>query len=257
MKCYLPWRGEFGWMIMCFIKRFHADPSPNKIICCKPGHECLFPTASKFYYDWNDIPDNQKAGTAVVTDEDEIMQRVKNWLPNEQIEFIRLSEYGWHNKHDFAQHIFVPQSRNNLGLKADVVITPRKRTMDSHRNWSQNHWQRVVDGLKQQNITVGVCGNRETTFDLNNILYKAYEHIDVDSDVELMNNAKLVITQESGLQYLSFLCQKPTMCIDHYHHDFGADLHRNPDIFFKEVKHVWSNPDMLVQEILIFLKEHK
>ena len=80
-----------------------------------------FPTASKFYYDWDDIPDNQKAGTAVVTDEDEIMQRVKNWLPNEQIEFIRLSEYGWHNKHDFAQHIFVPQSRNNLGLKADVV----------------------------------------------------------------------------------------------------------------------------------------
>lgn len=244
-------------MIMCFIKKFHADPSPDKIICCKPGHECLFPTASKFYYDWKDIPDNQKAGAAVVTDEDEIIQRVKNWLPGQEIEFVRLSEYGWHNKHDFASHSFIPQSKNNLGLKVDVVITPRKRTIDVWRNWSHNHWQRTVDALKQQNITVGVCGNRETTFDLNNVLYKAYDYVDVDSDVELMNNAKLVITQESGLQYLSFLCQKPTMCIDHYHHDFGADLHRNPDIFFKEVKHVWSNPDMLVQEILIFLKEHK
>src|SRR5271167_3403038 len=108
-KCYLPWRGEFGWMIGTFIKKFHADTSTNKIICCKPGHECLFPTAIKFYHSWQDIPDDHKAGVAQVTDEEEISQRVRDWLPDDEIEFIPLSEVGWHNKHDFAKHTFIPQ----------------------------------------------------------------------------------------------------------------------------------------------------
>lgn len=256
MKCYLPWRGEFGWMIMCFIKKFHADLSPNKIICCKPGHECLFPSASGFFYKWNDIPDSQKAGVAIVEDEATIKEMIAAQFPNEQIEFVPLSEVGWHNKHDFAQHTFIPQSKHKLGLKTDIVITPRKREMDSHRNWSQDNWQRVVNDLSVRGITVGVCGSRETSFDLQHITHKSYDHIDVDSDVELMNNAKLVITQESGLQYLSFLCERPTFCIDHYHHDFGADLHRNPNVPFKVVKHVWSQPEKLTEEILAFLKEH-
>jgi hypothetical protein len=253
-RCYLPWRGEFGWMIMCFIKKFHADSSTNKIICCKRGHECLFPTAVKFFYDWRDIPDSQKAGVATVTDEGKIKKQIMKQLPDDTIDFIGLSEVGWHNKHDFAQYTFIPQSKGNLGLKADIVITPRKRTMDAHRNWTHENWQLVVDGLNDYGITTGVCGNSETSFHLKNVAYKSYEHIDIDSDVELMNNAKLVVTQESGMQYLSFLCQRPTFCIDHYHSDFGADLHRNPDIPFKEVKHVWNKPELLVEEILSFLK---
>lgn len=254
MKCYLPWRGEFGWMIMCFVKKFHADLSPDKIICCKPGHECLFPTATKFFYDWLDILDSQKAGVAEVTDEDEISERVKNSFPNEEIEFVHLSEVGWHNKHDFAQYVFIPKSKYKLELKTDVIITPRKREIDSFRNWTQEKWQLVVDELNESGVTVGVCGNKETSFDISNVKHKSYEHIDVDSDVEMMNNAKLIITQESGMQYLSFLCQRPTFCIDHYHKDFGADLHRNLNIPFKEYKIGWEYPELLVDEILEFLK---
>jgi endonuclease III-like uncharacterized protein len=89
---------------------------------------------------------------------------------------------------------------------------------------------------------------------LHNVLYKSYDYIDVDSDVELMNNAKLVVSQESGLAYLSYLCHRPTFIIDHYHKDFGADLHRDLSVPFREVKHVWSDPDALVNEIISFLK---
>lgn len=256
MKCYLPWRGEFGWMIMSFVKKFHADPAPDKIICCKRGHECLFPTAIGFFHDWDDIPDSQKAGVYEVTDEEIIKQRVIENFPNQLIEFVPLSEVGWHNKHDFAEHTFIPESKRKLGLKTDIVITPRKRVIDEHRNWTQENWQLVVNGLNHHGITVGICGNAETSFNIANVVYKSYNYIDVDSDIEMMNNAKLVVTQESGMQYLSFLCQRPTFCIDHYHKDFGADLHRNPNIPFKEVPHVWRNPAMLIDEIMIFLKEH-
>lgn len=252
-KCYLPWRGEFGWMIMCFVKKFHADSSSNKIICCKRGHECLFPTATDFFYDWEDIPDSQKAGVSDVTDEVNLMEKIKKWFPlsNDQIDFVHLSEVGWHNKHDFAQYTFIPQSKYKIGLKTDIVIAPRKRTIDIHRNWAQENWQLVVDMLNDQGITVGVCGSSESSFDLKNVKYKSYDYIDVDSDVELMNNARLVITQESGLQYLSFLCQRPTFCIDHYH---NTDMHRNLDVPFKHLKNVWGEPEKLVEEVISFLK---
>ena len=238
-------------MLNCFVKKFHADPHPNKIICCKPGHECLFPTAVKFYYSWQDIPDEHKAGVAQVSDEEEISQKVKDWLPTDNIEFVSLSEVGWSNKHDYEKYVFIPQSKHNLGLKTDIVITPRNRKIDAHRNWKQNHWQAVVNTITQQGYTVGVCGTRETSFELVNIACRSYDHIDVDSDVEMMNNTKLVVTQETGTQYLSFLCKRPTICIGNYQ---GDGLHKDPDIFFRNVK---AEPSTIVQEILNYLVTHK
>ena len=255
-KCYLPCRGELGWMLISFVKRFHSDDSPNKIICCKPGHECLFPTATHFFYDWQDIPDIQKAGVIKMNDEEDIKLKINQKFLDEEIEFYSPSEISWDNKHDFAQFTFIPQPKNKLGLKVDVVITPRNRKIETHRNWKQENWQFVVDKLKEHGITVGICGIPETSFDLNNITLKSYDYIDIDSDVEMMSNAKLVITQESGLQYLSFMCQRPTFCIDHYHKAHGADLHRNLDVPFKELNYVWEQPEKLVEEILSFLEEN-
>jgi hypothetical protein len=252
-KCYLPWRGELGWMLNCFVKMFHADSSTDKIICCKPGHECLFPSASHFFYEWQDILDSQKAGVAQVTDEYIIKQKIIEKFSDKPVYFVPLSAGGWHNKHDYAKYTFIPESKNKLGLKTDIVIAPRNRVVDANRNWTQENWQKVVDGVVESGITVGVCGTAETSFSLDKITCKSYDHIDIDSDVELINNAKLVVVQESGMQYLSFLCQKPTFCIDFYHKD-RADLHRNPNIIFKEMKECLDQPEILIKEILSFIK---
>ena len=253
MKCYLPWRGELGWMIMCFVKKFHADPSLDKIICCKPGHECLFPSASHFFYDWQDIPDSQKAGVAQVTDEESIKEKVIAQFTKD-IEFIPLSEVGWHNKHSFAQHTFIPQPKNVLDFKVDVVITPRHRQIDVLRNWNCANWQVIINELAKRNITVGVCGTKDTSCQLQHVLHKSYDHIDIDSDVEMMNNAKIVVTQESGLQYLSFLCKRPTICVGHYHGDMGADLHRDTNVFFKNPS---ADPMLVVRDVLAYLESLK
>lgn len=255
-KVFLPFRGEFGWYLFTYVKRIHGDPSPNKIVCCKRGHECLFPTATDFFYDWQDIADSIKAG--IYTDfshEKELRERIANQfqLPDET-EWSSPSANGWHDKHDYANNIFIPKSLLPHDLKADVVITPRHRQMDSQRNWTQENWQYVVDRLNENNISVAVCGAKDSSFDLENVKYKSWDYLDVDSDVELMNNANLVIVQESGLQYLSFLCQRPTMCIDHYHKDHGADLHRPKNIPFKEISYVWHKPSLLVQEIEFYLR---
>lgn len=255
MKCYLPCRGEFGWMLVCFVKAFHSDSHTNKIICCKKGHECLFPSAKYFYYNWKDVPDYEKAGFSNVSDEDIIKKRIIKKFKDKDIEFVHLSEFGWHNKNNYANYNFIPKNVTTNNLKVDVVIAPRNRLIDPHRNWTKENWQIVVDLITNEGITVGLCGTLETSFELKNVLYRSYDYIDVDSDVELITNAKLVITQESGMQYLSFLCEKPTICIDNYHKDLGAELHRNPNIFFKNVQHVWDEPELLAEEIINFIKK--
>lgn len=255
MRVYLPFLGEFGWYLMTWVKQFHADKCPEKVICCKRGHECLFPTALGFFYDWQDIDDSNKAGIYEnFSHEAALREKIHLQYPNHCLEFISPSRSGWHDKHDYASNTFKPICAFPRDLKADVVITPRHRQVDIRRNWTQNNWQYVVDRLVQKGISVGVCGAKDSTFHLNNVKHKSYDHVDVESDVEMMNNAKLVVTQESGLQYLSFMCERPTFCIDHYHKDHGSELHRPQHVPFKEVSYVWHQPELLVQEIEFFIK---
>lgn len=252
--CFLPFRGEFGWYIMNFVKRVQGFNHENKIVCIKPGHECLFPSAKSFFYDWQDYPDHIKAGIIPNDDEEKVKNKIRGQLGTDDVYFLSPSETSWEEKTSLANCVFEPKSVNTLGLKVDVVICPRKRKIDPHRNWLQDNWQFVVNKLVKNNITVGVCGGIETTFILQNIKHKSYDYVDIDSDVELMNGADLVIAQESGLAYLSYLCKKPTMIIDNYMGYLGADLHRDDSIPFKEVKHVWFKPELLVDEIMFFLK---
>lgn len=252
--CHLPFRGEFGYYLLAFVKRFHGDQNRNKIICLKHGHECLFPTAQEFYYDWQDISDEKKAGVILMDDEEEIKIKVQQKYPNDNIVFVSSKEIGWHNFHSFATHSFIPQNKTNNNLKTDIIIAPRNRKVDSFRNWTQENWQYVINKIIELGFTVGLCGSKESSFDLENTTYKSYNYLDVDSDVEMMLNSQLVVCQESGMQYLSFLCKRPTICIDYYGSvDRQQSLHRDPNAQHKTAPYVWSNPQLLVDEILYFL----
>lgn len=251
--CFLPFRGELGWYLMSYVRMIHGYDHPNKIVCIKRGHECLFPTAQNFFYDWSDIPDDHKAGVIPMDDEEEIKDRIMLQFPHDQISFVSHTTIDWGNRHSFTEHSFIPESKSKFGFKVDVVITPRQRKIDVLRNWHCSYWQILVNALVAKGLVVGLCGTKETSCELENVQYKSYEYIDIDSDVELMNSAKLVVTQESGLQYLSFLCKRPTFCVGHYMGDMGSDLYRDFSVPFKELKHVVDYPELLVDEVLNFL----
>lgn len=251
-RIYLPFLGEMGWYLMTFVKAIYSDPSP-KIVCCKKGHESLFPNALGFYYDWQDIQDSHKAGIHPdFSHEERLKEHLLTLYPD--AEFISPSRHGWHDRHDYAQSTFKPKSLLPHDLKADIVITPRKRQMDANRNWTQENWQFVVDQVNLLGYTVAVCGSQDTSFRLQGIKFNSWDYVDVDSDVELMNNARLVVTQESGLQYLSFLCERPTFCLGNYMGDLGSDLHRPMHVPFKALTYCWENPELLVNEIEFFMK---
>lgn len=247
--CFLPFRGEFGWYIMTFVKRFHGYKHENKIVCIKKGHECLFPTASGFFYEWNDIHDNEKAGIVAANDEDVIKAMVVKEF-GEDVFFVSPNEASWDEKTSLAEYTFVPENKTNNNLNVDIVIFPRMRNIDSHRNWKKENWQLFVNTVTANGFTVGICGAKETSYQLDNVLYNSYDYVDVDSDVEMIRNSKLVIAQESGLLYLSFMCKKPTIVIDHYN---WLCMHRDLAVPFKVSSH-FDAPDLLASDVLKFLK---
>src|ERR1700733_6603942 len=249
--CFLPFHGEFGWMIQTFVKRVHGYNHSNKIVCTKPGHECLFPSAQHFYHDWKDVEDNTKAGILANIDEEITKLKIIEHYQTDDIHFLSASEVSWEEKVSLSHHTFIPKSIHNNNLNIDIVICPRNRQMDAFRNWKQENWQTVINILVKHNITIGVCGAKETSFQLENVKYKSYDYMDVDSDVEMMSNCKLVVAQESGLAYLSYLCKRPTYIIDHYHNT--ADIHRDHSVYFAAVQGFWNDPPGLAEAILSFL----
>ncbi len=247
--CFLPFRGEFGWYLMTYVKRFHAFNHENKIACIKHGHECLFPSAKHFFYDWGDILDNKKAGIIPMQDGETIKRKVKQQFGTDDIYFSSPTDAGWPEKTSLSGHTFIPKNINSFGLNVDVAITPRFRKIDILRNFPKEYWQYIVDGIVKEGYTVGVCGQKDTSSNLKNITHKAFEHIDVDSDVEIMNNAKVVISQESGLLYLSFLCKRPTLVIGYYHH---LDMHRDLSIPFDNPA---GDKNEIIAHTISFLKK--
>ena len=232
--CFLPWMGEFGWYIMNHVKRVHGYNHLKKIVCIKRGHECLFPTASEFYYNWKDvIPDHKKAG--VGKPKEKLEERIKEEILAQygDVTFLSPQDTSWAEKTSLAEYHFVPENKLNYGLKVDVVITPRKRKLDAQRNFQ--HWQRLVNALIAKGLSVGACGHVNSSYtDIRGLKYRSWDYTDVDSDVEMIKKAKVVVSQESGLAYLTMLCEKPLFIIDIPHYDV-ANKHRRPGVPYIEL----------------------
>jgi hypothetical protein len=220
---FLPFIGEFGWYLMTYIKMFHASQHQYKIVYTKPGHEFLFPTASEFRYNWpyDKITDVMKAGVSKCSMISEIYDNIKTSLSVSDLIFDPYT-ITWDDKIKWAQYTFVPKYVPT-NVKIDVVICPRNRQIDKHRNWPVTEWQALVDGLKGYNV--GVCGTKDTTYKLNNVIY-ASDYLDVSADIDFMRNSKVTVCQESGLLYLAFMCKSNVIIIDEPHKKIN-DLHRD------------------------------
>lgn len=231
--CFLPWLGEFGWYIFNQVKRVHGYNHNYKIVCIKPGHECLFPTAQEFFYDWDDIEDSRKAGVNHISKPVKAELREKLIAKyGDDIQFVDPSDTFWIEKETLAHFKFIPKPQNDFGLETDVVLLPRHR---NDRNWNPTNWQALANALKHEKLNVGVCGSKETTLKLKHIRYYAYDHVDIDSDVEMMSKTKIVVGQDSGLIYLAGLCRKPVIMLGHMFTPEITKLHLDDDVYFKRI----------------------
>lgn len=245
--CFLPWASEFGWYIMNHVKRFHGYNHQKKIACIKKGHECLFPTATEFWYDWvDDVKDIHKGGIVKYKHNDKVKKLIVDTY-GKDVTFIDPAETGWAEKTSLGHHTFVPKPRFNHNFDIDIVITPRLRQLDANRNYVKQ-WQDLTNRLVKAGFKIAICGTKQLSAKINGAKYFSWNYVDVDTDVEMMLKSKLVISQESGLAYLAMMCKKPLIIIDDCMRNV-ADKHRDPRIYFSNVKYAWNQPAAFMRSV--------
>lgn len=195
---FLPFVGEFGHLIMSHVRLVHFHNAAEKIVCCHPGEQVLFPSASQFVTDWTDpVGDAQRVGT--------MRDRGFAW-PELLARFPGVRSIAAGGLTPTQELIAVhPEQRIPLapkrrGLHVDVCLGVRQRSFCPERNWP--HWQTLADALTSQGLTFAVIGAKATAPALIGQTYHSGD-FDTDAAVELLQGCRLYVGTDSGNSHLA------------------------------------------------------
>jgi hypothetical protein len=209
---FLPWRSEFGTMIMHYVRwvNHEAKNFERTVVCTRPGLEALFPAATEFFYDWSNPPDECK-NTALLKsrENEEYLQLLGEKLlmkhPGAELMF-PIRKMPVHKDWDFT-----PVPKVVRGLKTDVVIAPRFRNYGEHRNFEG--WMEVAKTLDAVGIKMMSIGAEETSVTDLPVEDASWKYDSLDACLEMMQNCKLVVASESGMAHLAVLAGAPLAVI--------------------------------------------
>lgn len=196
---FLPFLGEFGCLIADYARAIHAHPAKRKLVFCRHGEECLFPSATEFRYDWTEAPDDRLAGVAGT--EPRELPGWKVVAPNAKADFGKV-----------AKVKFMPAAPERLPM-VDVVIAPRVRRVAKGRNWQ--HWRELVIRLRSLGLKVGVAGVQATSQAVDADCF-AWQHPGgaTAGTVDLLSKCRLYIGTDSGVSHLAALMDSPSIIIN-------------------------------------------
>jgi hypothetical protein len=203
---------EFGHEVITCVRMIHFHRGSEKIVCCRPGHEVLYPLASACITDWTDlIPDAIRTGTSRRIS----MEMVPQWpairarYPQHHIVSCRgltLEQ----ELYVICPKIAIPFRPKKRGLRADVLFGVRKRDLAAHRNWL--HWTRLAQAASAAGLSFAVGGAKETSFDLAGQLAHSGDY-DTDAAIELLQNCRLFVGTDSGASHLAAAVGAPMLII--------------------------------------------
>lgn len=227
----LPFEGEFGGYVSLFIKEVDLlKTNYEKIVCCRAGEECLFPSAQGFFYDWEpSISDREKNAFIKNVISEETINKIKNKIlqtVNKEINpivdfhylggfcpywpYYKNKKVKWFTLPIF-KHFFPLSPTNCKTPDIDICIAARKREAASFRNYS--NWDKVADWLTRRKMEVAILGKKETTQQMNNVSCYSYNYGGVNACVELLRKAKLFITTDTGLAHLNNFIETPMLIL--------------------------------------------
>ncbi|HUT93890.1 MAG TPA: hypothetical protein VMY37_30785 [Thermoguttaceae bacterium] len=253
---FLPWQGEFGCFITSFIRAVHTWPSEYKVVACRPGYECLFPTANEFFFDYSQIlPDRKKRGRSARPWVRKRLQDLEASIRSRHPEYaafefvLPFMKYHCYRDTDVVTTRFRPVIAEQ-GLATDVVITPRNRRYVAKRNLP--FWQEIVDALKQEGYSVGIVGHPDTTVQLQNVDLLSWHHGDMEPSIDLIRNSKIVLAQNTGVAHLCvFLAEPMLLMLSSKGMLCWMEAQRDPNVFFKTIT---PDPVIAVRESLAYLR---
>jgi len=216
----LPYYGEFGFFMFYYVRWVNLIEAPQKIVCCNKGEEIFFPSASSFFYDWeNPLADHAKKGYRDYDNPSKLklIELLSKRYPNYDIidltkdPFNRFEHEG---KYIYdLKSVFEIKPKKLMGLKCDIVLGARKRPRSSYKNWP--HWDTLGEMLKADGLSYAVVGKEETTRKVKGAEVYSWEHPSPDSIVELLQSSKLFVGSCTGTSHLAAFLQVPMIIIRH------------------------------------------
>lgn len=197
---FLPPAGmEFGHEVMSHMRLVHFHRASRKVVCCRPGHEVLYPSAAVHVTDWTDpTPDAERIATNNRTPQIKWPDLIAARPDHHPIAAGGLSPT--QEIFPINPHVRLPFRPKLRGLRADVVLGVRRRAFAPQRNWP--HWHTLAAALTSAGLTFAVVGAADTSIDLPGQVCHTGT-LDTDAAIELLQNCQLYIGTDTGPSHLA------------------------------------------------------
>lgn len=254
---FLPFRGEFGHLIMWHAPTVNYHKVENKVVCCEEGQEALFPDANEYIYVPTINEDKKKTPGTHKKDKElfDILKINLSEIFNNPNFHYPVGENWKKNKSLYIS--YQPHVKQNIHF--DVIICPRKRPKGSDRNWG--HWEELVDILNSYDLSVFACGSESSSCTGVNCP-KSWEYKRfLDATIEAIQNSKIVVCTDSGIAHLSVQCGRRTLIINNNNKNgkrpvkwsrFDRQNHMNCEII--NINDSWDRPENIAKKIQHILK---
>jgi ADP-heptose:LPS heptosyltransferase len=244
-----PYIGEFGWFVLSHLRYVEWLTAEEKIVCCQPGEEALYPSATGFFTDWvHPIPDSQRCGGRPYN---EMRERLQGLYPEYTVVEPKY-DCIWHWSDGVKPKLVVPQKLP----KVNIALAPRFRKFGEDANWE--HWAFLVKTLRKLGFTVGLVGTKDTSHNLEADAC-AWDHPDgaTSGSIDILLNCGLYAGGDTGSSHLAALMDTPMVVFPWRGNPGRPDLvgtmqRANKNMCKRLPDDAWKRPDEVLGSIIRF-----
>ena len=209
INIYLPYRAEFGWIVMAHVPAVAAD-SGRKWVIHEPGLDSLYPGCER-HLPCRVRPDHERRRW-VEPDFIELERQVceTTYQASGPFEYVRPCD----RIGEVPLKYFTPEPVTNYpDIRPDVVICPRKRSYGDKKNWP--HWRDLAAILTGDGFDVFAAGAPDSSITDIGVSAAWDKFVPLDATLSAFASAALVIATDAGLAHLAVLCGRPLLLICH------------------------------------------
>lgn len=273
---FTPFYGEYGFFVMSYIRSVHYSTAPEKIVCCRPGEEIYFPSASEFFYEWeHPFEDRVKSGfrdcysfeapAFRTPPEINTLDVLKQKYPAAAIIEL-LYHIPFRDVHRYPVSLpHKPTATPTL----KIVICARRRNCDIPEgdNGLRNYpyWESIVEVLRSNGLSIAQIGQEDTSFALPGLQCRSWEHPNsTEVAIDLLRKCSLYIGTDTGPTHLAALLGTPMLLFRNpYEHSYNLikecviSVCEASQTRYSIVRDGWDKPHSIITTALQLLAEGK
>ena len=250
---------------MSYIRSVHYSTAPEKIVCCRPGEEIYFPSASEFFYEWeHPFEDRVRSGfrdcysfeapASRAAAEVNTLNLLRQKYPDSEVVEL-LYHIPFRDVHRYPVSLPLKPTATP---SPDIVICARRRKCDipegdnGLRNYP--HWESIVEALTNYGLTIAQIGQEDTSFSLPGLLCRSWEHPNsTEVAIDLLRKCSLYVGTDTGPTHLAALLGSPMLLFRNpYEHSYNLikecviSVCEASQTKYSIVRDGWDNPHSVI-----------